>query len=240
MKKDNPLELLPKVNGEYQCEHVKEKVIRSNCIWCNLTIMEKILAKREDNAEKCQELETVLEAWYKVFGTTQLTHASDRLEAAEKKVKKLEEYYKPKLEVCGISVKDNSRTYGCPHCGRAIRKTDEPFELLELLEEHRQQYADKCLEVIALKKELESPLEPIDEKEATGVSKYMKGKSKGKTATEAHFGVSKKLEMLDREALKKFFKENCGTCAEESGWCIEVMVNSFMKQFGSPARGKDI
>ncbi len=29
-----------------------------------------------------------------------------------------------KPETCGISVKDDSRTYGCPHCGRPIRKTE--------------------------------------------------------------------------------------------------------------------
>ena len=35
--------------------------------------------------DKVKELETVLEAWYSVFGTTQLTHAQARLEEAEKK-----------------------------------------------------------------------------------------------------------------------------------------------------------
>ena len=45
----NSLELLPKIDGQYQCEHIKEKVIRSNCIWCNLTVAEKIIdrLKRE-------------------------------------------------------------------------------------------------------------------------------------------------------------------------------------------------
>ena len=52
--------------------------------WCDIKVY-----------ERCKELETVLEAWYAVFGTTQLTHASDRLAVAEKNAKKLEEYYKP-------------------------------------------------------------------------------------------------------------------------------------------------
>ena len=38
----------------------------------------------------------------------------------------------PKPEVCGISTKDNSRTYGCPHCGRPIRKTEPKPEIEEL------------------------------------------------------------------------------------------------------------
>lgn len=46
---------------------------------------------------RCAELErerdnskTMLEAWQSVFGTTQLTHASDRLESAERKVSALQ------------------------------------------------------------------------------------------------------------------------------------------------------
>lgn len=42
-------ELLPKINGKYQCEHVKRKITRSSCVWCNLTHAEKIVdrLKRE-------------------------------------------------------------------------------------------------------------------------------------------------------------------------------------------------
>ena len=49
-------------------------------------------------ADKYNELETVLEAWQNIFGTTQLTHAQARLEVAEKnaeRYKKLAE----KIEV---------------------------------------------------------------------------------------------------------------------------------------------
>lgn len=38
---------------------------------------------------KVKELETVLDAWYSVFGTTQLTHALARLEFAEGELEKL-------------------------------------------------------------------------------------------------------------------------------------------------------
>ena len=40
--------------------------------------------------KELRETKTVLECWYKIFGTTQLTHAKDRLEVAEGKVNKLE------------------------------------------------------------------------------------------------------------------------------------------------------
>ena len=39
--------------------------------------------------EKIKELECVLSAWYTIFGTTQLTHAEDRLNSAEKELNKL-------------------------------------------------------------------------------------------------------------------------------------------------------
>jgi exonuclease VII small subunit len=38
---------------------------------------------------KIAELETVLEAWHNIFGTTQLTHAQARLEVAEQKVERI-------------------------------------------------------------------------------------------------------------------------------------------------------
>ena len=38
----------PKVNGEYQCKHVKEKVIDGYCVWCALTVAEKGLAKQKE------------------------------------------------------------------------------------------------------------------------------------------------------------------------------------------------
>ena len=56
-----PLELLPKVNGEYQCEHIKDKVIRGNCVWCNLTVAEKIIdrLKGEITELKVKPLEPI-------------------------------------------------------------------------------------------------------------------------------------------------------------------------------------
>lgn len=39
--------LLPKVNGEYQCEHVKN-TIDGNCVWCALTVAEKGLKKQRE------------------------------------------------------------------------------------------------------------------------------------------------------------------------------------------------
>jgi len=53
------VEMLPKVNNEYQCEHVKEKIIRSSCVWCNLTVAEKIIdrLKREATDNKKVGLE---------------------------------------------------------------------------------------------------------------------------------------------------------------------------------------
>ena len=56
-----PKELLPKVNGEYQCEHIKDKVIRGNCVWCNLTVAEKIIdrLKREITELKATPLEPI-------------------------------------------------------------------------------------------------------------------------------------------------------------------------------------
>ena len=44
---------------------------------------------------KLSEAEGVIEAWNKVFGTTQLSHAIARLEAAEARVKKLERELEP-------------------------------------------------------------------------------------------------------------------------------------------------
>ncbi len=41
--------------------------------------------------EKAEEAQTVLDAWMRVFGTMQLTHAKDRLDAAEKKADALAE-----------------------------------------------------------------------------------------------------------------------------------------------------
>lgn len=40
--------------------------------------------------QEMKEKETVLEAWFAVFGTTQLTHAKDRLDVAERKADKFE------------------------------------------------------------------------------------------------------------------------------------------------------
>src|SRR3990167_5618600 len=37
------VEDIPKIDGVYQCEHVKESVLRGNCVWCNLTVAEKII-----------------------------------------------------------------------------------------------------------------------------------------------------------------------------------------------------
>ena len=39
-------------------------------------------------ADKYSELETVLDAWHTIFGTTQLTHAQAKLEQAEKEAEK--------------------------------------------------------------------------------------------------------------------------------------------------------
>ena len=60
-KKSYSVENMPKVNGEYQCEHIKEKVIRSNCVWCNLTVAEKIIdrLKREITRLKSKPLEPI-------------------------------------------------------------------------------------------------------------------------------------------------------------------------------------
>jgi len=38
-----------------------------------------------------------------------------------------------RAETCGISVKDDSRTYGCPHCGRPVRK-EEPKQIVSVEE----------------------------------------------------------------------------------------------------------
>lgn len=39
--------------------------------------------------DRIKELEGVLEAWHTIFGTTQLTHAKDRLDVAERELEKL-------------------------------------------------------------------------------------------------------------------------------------------------------
>lgn len=50
---------------------------------------DKIDAWIEQEMAKSREKETVLEAWFDVFGTTQLTHAKDRLDVAEREVERL-------------------------------------------------------------------------------------------------------------------------------------------------------
>lgn len=40
---------------------------------------------KQGECNKCKELECVLDAWHTAFGTTQLTHALDRLQVAESK-----------------------------------------------------------------------------------------------------------------------------------------------------------
>ena len=51
---------------------------------------DKELSGATDKKDKeIQELKTVLQAWHDVFGTTQLSHASDRLQTAEDSVKRL-------------------------------------------------------------------------------------------------------------------------------------------------------
>jgi len=52
---------MPKVNGEYQCEHVKEKILRGNCVWCNLTVAEKIIDRLKAEKKKLEEYYKPLE-----------------------------------------------------------------------------------------------------------------------------------------------------------------------------------
>jgi len=60
-------------------------------IWCyNQAIANCISALSKITCSKCKELETIIEAWHTAFGTTQLTHALDRLETAERKIPKPE------------------------------------------------------------------------------------------------------------------------------------------------------
>jgi len=49
-----------------------------------------ISALSKITCSKCKELETIIEAWHTAFGTTQLTHALDRLETAERQIPKPE------------------------------------------------------------------------------------------------------------------------------------------------------
>jgi len=60
-----------------------------------------------------------------------------------------EKWMKPLLpeskpETCGISVKDDSKTYGCPHCGRPIRRTElaSKEEIIKIIDK----WFDGCLE----------------------------------------------------------------------------------------------
>ena len=79
------IKLIPKINDEYQCSHVKENILSSNCVFCNLTVVEQGLEKQK---KKTEELQTVLDAWFEIFETNQLTHAIDRLRVAEAKAEK--------------------------------------------------------------------------------------------------------------------------------------------------------
>ena len=53
-----------KIDGEYQCEHVKEDVIDGNCVWCNLTVAEKGLDKQRElyqaMVKKCEGLGIII------------------------------------------------------------------------------------------------------------------------------------------------------------------------------------
>lgn len=82
---------VPKINGEYKCQHVKRNIIKGDCVWCNLTIAEKGL---EVQKQKVKEIEIVLNAWHEIFGTTQLTHAAERLRVAEEKAHRYDELFK--------------------------------------------------------------------------------------------------------------------------------------------------
>ena len=48
-----------------------------------------VFAREQRLQSKVEELECVIDAWHKIFGTTQLTHAQCRLEVAESSVIKL-------------------------------------------------------------------------------------------------------------------------------------------------------
>lgn len=55
----------------------------------NISI-QKVLDDLEAQKTKAKELQIVLDAWFEIFGTTQLTHASERLRAAEEKAEKFD------------------------------------------------------------------------------------------------------------------------------------------------------
>ncbi len=59
---------------------------------------EKYYASKE---QRIKELECILGAWHNIFGTTQLTHADDRLRVAEEKASKISSV---------------ERISQCPHC----------------------------------------------------------------------------------------------------------------------------
>ena len=65
---------------------IRHKVFNENAEGYNQAIDDVISALSKITCSKCKELETIIEAWHTAFGTTQLTHALDRLETAERKI----------------------------------------------------------------------------------------------------------------------------------------------------------
>ena len=58
--------------------------------------IDKLEAKRKRVKElegKLEQSETILSAWHSIFGTTQLSHASDRLKIAERAVEMAQGFY---------------------------------------------------------------------------------------------------------------------------------------------------
>jgi uncharacterized protein YeeX (DUF496 family) len=149
----------------------------------------------------------------------------------------LEEYYKPKE----ISVKEiekiiNNIQCDYPEIGRIIRETFSPFLIHDIAE------------IIQERLFKATPLEPIDEVKITCNSgmccqySYQEGSLVGckyKNNCEyqcPHFGVSNKLEMLDREKLKGWIRcepfEDYQEGKISKGKLCEILSETICDKFG--------
>lgn len=80
--------------------------------------------------DSTSELQTVLDAWYSIFGTSQLSHAQARLEVAEEKAKKYDS--QPELERWSVK-KIKNIIEDWLSCGESRLSPDDVIEIAEAI-----------------------------------------------------------------------------------------------------------
>lgn len=89
--------------------------------WPIMGIARRLLKEEQEQKPTREELLTILSAWESVFGTSQLSHASARLQAAEDKAKRLEfRIAHPDKPTAPASLVE----FPCPTCGAERFKTE--------------------------------------------------------------------------------------------------------------------